>query len=114
MKKIALLIATIFMCLNMVFAQKPQNPSEKVKGELAVLQKADLNLSDMQVYRITAVLMASDQLYKENVKLLEGNKAVLETRLKELKANKISNVRGAMTDQQVTKFDALKLEEKLD
>lgn len=114
MKKIALFIALIFMCLNIVFAQKPQNPSENVKKELAVLQKADLNLSETQVYRITAVLMAQEQLYKENVKLLEGNKAVLETRLKELKANKISNVRGAMTDQQAAKFDALKLEEKLD
>lgn len=114
MKKIVLIFAFLFMCLNMVFAQKQQNPSDKVKNELAVLQKADLNLSDVQVVRITTVLTASEQLYMENMKLLEGNKAVLQTRLKELKANKISNVRGAMTDQQVVKFDALKLEEKLD
>ena len=110
MKKIFLLLFT-FVSLNL-FAQQANNLPENVKKDIETLQKADLNLSDIQISRITQVLLGQDELLKRNIKSAEGNKTTLNQRLTELKINKVKNIKGAMNEQQVEKFNALKLEEK--
>ena len=114
MKKIVLIIILFVAVLSGANAKQALQPSETVKKEIAIFKKADLNLSDIQLYRITTVLMAEDQHLQRNKSAAEGNKAVMETRLKELKANKIKNLKGALTDQQAIKFDALKLADQFE
>lgn len=114
MKHLFFLAFVLFFSINIINAQTPTSnePSEHVKSELAILKKADLNLTDRQVARITAVLMSQETIETRNMKAVEGNKSVAEQRMKDLKANKINNIKGALTDQQVEKFNALKLEDK--
>lgn len=114
MKRI-ILVAMCLISVQLMTAQtaKPSNELAKVvKNELDILKKADLNLTEVQVSRITMVLNSQDQLLLKTQEALNGNKSVLDQRLKELKSNKINNILGAMTDQQVEKFKALKLEDK--
>lgn len=112
MKKITLFVALV--CLTtLVFAQSGQTPSAKVKQQLEVLRKADLNLSEVQLGRIQAVLIGEEANAARMLKALEGNKSLQEKRLQEMKQNQINNVKGAMSPQQADKFDALKLADKL-
>lgn len=85
---------------------------ERVTKEIAVLQKADLNLSDMQLSRITMVLNSLDANYIKIEKTLEGNKSVQKLRLDEIQAQKVNNIKGVLTPSQLEKFNALKLESK--
>lgn len=111
MKKILLLLGFI-TCLFNVQAQQNEL-SANVKKQIDVLKKADLNLSDVQLSRITTVLVGKDISYQKMLKALEGNKSLLQTRIAEYKADVESNIKGAMSPQQAEKFDALKLVEKL-
>lgn len=111
MKKIVLLFGFI-ACLFTVKAQQNDLPIN-VKKQIEVLKKADLNLSDVQLSRITTVLIGKDQSYQKMLKALEGNKSLLQTRTAEYKADLQSNIKGAMSPQQAEKFDALKLGDKL-
>lgn len=111
MKKIALLLAFLG-CLFNAQAQQNELPAN-VKKQIDVLKKADLNLTDVQLSRITTVLVGKDLGYQKMLKALEGNKSLLQTRTAEYKADLQSNIKGAMTPQQAEKFDALKLGDKL-
>jgi hypothetical protein len=111
MKKILFLLGFI-TCLFNVQAQQNEL-SANVKKQIDVLKKADLNLSDVQLSRITTVLVGKDISYQKMLKALEGNKSLLQTRIAEYKADVESNIKGAMSPQQAEKFDALKLVEKL-
>lgn len=84
--------------------------SERVTKEIAVLQKADLNLSDMQLSRITIVLNSLDENYTKTMKTFEGNKSVQSQRLAEIQVQKVNNIKGVLTPSQLEKFNALKLE----
>ena len=107
-----IVLAFVFFFVN---AQTSTNqPSAKVLHELSILKTADLNLSDVQIERITAVLSSQDQIYQKNMKVLEGNKSLLAQRIKELKEIKINNVKGALTEKQVEKFNALKLADQFE
>lgn len=111
MKKITLILGLV-VCL--FHAQAQQNElSANVKKQIEVLKKSDLNLTDVQLSRITMVLTAKDQNYQKMLKTLAGNKSLLQTRTEEYKADIQSNIKGAMTPQQAEKFDALKLGDKL-
>lgn len=114
MKNYIILLFLLIATTQFSKAQTQNAPAvtEQVKKELAILQKADLNLTDRQISRITAVLMSQEQIEARNLKALEGNKSAIEQRLKDIKANKINNLKGALTEQQIEKFNALKLEEK--
>ncbi len=111
MKKI-LLITSIFLCSIQMIAQTSNQVSVQVAKEIEILKKSDLNLSDIQLSRITTVLIGEEQILKRNNHALEGNKSALSQRALELKNSKIRNIKGAMTEQQAEKFDALKLAEK--
>ena len=111
MKKIVLLLSFL-ACLFNVQAQQNELPAN-VKKQIDVLKKADLNLTDVQLSRITTVLVGKDLGYQKMLKALEGNKSLLQTRTAEYKADLQSNIKGAMTPQQAEKFDALKLGDKL-
>jgi|688.fasta_scaffold1697672_1 hypothetical protein len=112
MKKLLTILGFLFLG-NVVFAQATNTPSATVKKQIEVLKNADLNLTDVQLGRITTVLMGEEQNSVKVLKAVEGNKSLLEMRLKEIKDHKISNIKGAMSPQQVEKFDALKLADKL-
>ena len=112
MKQISITLIALLISVSTLFAQTQNQPSKQVLSEIQVLTKADLNLSDIQISRITSVLTAQEQLLARNAEALKGNKSVVDQRMKELKANKISNIKGALTPQQLEKFNALKLEEK--
>jgi hypothetical protein len=112
MKQISITFIALLFSVTALFAQTQNQPSKQVLNEIQILTKADLNLSDIQISRITSVLMAQEQILVRNAHSLEGNKTVVDQRMKELKANKISNIKGALTPQQLEKFNALKLEEK--
>ncbi|GBL35602.1 hypothetical protein EMGBS15_11970 [Filimonas sp.] len=111
MKQITL-IAGFFLCSLGMTAQNSNNISTQVSKEIEILRKADLNLSDIQLSRITQVLAGQEQIQNRNNQALEGNKAVLAQRNAELRKSKIQNIKGAMTEQQREKFDALKLTDK--
>ena len=111
MKKI-LLITSIFLCSIHMIAQTSNQVSVQVAKEIEILKKSDLNLSDIQLSRITTVLIGEEQILKRNNHALEGNKSASSQRALELKNSKIRNIKGAMTEQQAEKFDALKLAEK--
>jgi hypothetical protein len=93
------------------FAQT-QNISAEVKKEIEILKSANLNLSSVQLSRITLVLQGEEEIINRVKKTLDGNKSLLASSLATCKKNKISNIKGGMTDQQAEKFTALKLEEK--
>ncbi len=107
-----LLILGFLACVFTVQAQQNEL-SNNVKKQLEVLKKADLNLSDVQLSRITTVLVGKDASFQKMLKALEGNKSLLQTRTAEYKADIQSNIKGAMSPQQAEKFDALKLGDKL-
>jgi hypothetical protein len=111
MKKIILSLSLI-ACLFTVKAQQNEL-SVTVKKQIEVLKKADLNLSNEQLSRITTVLISKDLGYQKMLKALEGNKSLIQTRTAEYKADIFSNIKGAMSPQQAEKFDALKLSDKL-
>ncbi|HNB82110.1 MAG TPA: hypothetical protein PLP14_08445 [Chitinophagaceae bacterium] len=112
MKQIFLLLAFFLSLNSTLLAQKDQELPAQVQKELNILKKADLNLSEIQLSRIAMVLKSYDDMTQKTLKTLDGNKSVIETRLKEIRQNKINNIKGAFTPQQVEKFDALKLESK--
>lgn len=111
MKKVFIFLAFISLT-SLAFAQN-QAPSEKVKTQIAILKNANLNLSEVQLSRITTVLIGEEQNAARAIKAVEGNKALLEKRMQALKDNQINNIKGAMTPQQVQKFEELKLADKL-
>ena len=111
MKQI-ILMAGFFLCSLGMTAQNSNSISTQVSKEIEILRKADLNLSDIQISRITQVLVGQEQIQNRNNQALEGNKAVLAQRAAELRNSKIQNMKGAMTEQQIEKFDALKLADK--
>ncbi len=111
MKKITLFFALI--CISLAsFAQGNQAPSAKVKQQMDILRKADLNLNEIQLGRIQTVLIGEEVNAARALKALEGNKTLQEKRLQEMKQNQINNVKGAMSPQQAEKFDALHLADK--
>lgn len=111
MKKILSIAA--FICFTLVMnAQHGAVPSENVKKEIAILKNADLDLTDVQLNRISTVLIGEEANKIRVQKALEGNKSQLELRMKDLHANKIGNIKGGMSPQQAEKFDALKLADK--
>ena len=105
-------LAIITLCSFQMTAQQANKPSMQVKNEIEVLKNADLNLSDIQILRITQVLIGEEQILTKNLRVLEGNKSLIAQRTKELKLNKVINIKGALTEQQAEKFDALKLADK--
>lgn len=111
MKKVFIFLA--FITLSNLSIAQVQEPSSKVKAQIAVLKHAELNLSDVQLSRITTVLIGEEQNAERSIKSIEGNKSLLEKRLQALKENQINNIKGAMTPQQVKKFEDLKLADKL-
>ena len=113
MKFIIHLSFIFFLSINLLSAQTTPQPSASVKKDVEVLNASGLNLTDRQVSRITIVLMGQEDIATRNIKALEGNKSVLQTRLSEIKVHKINNIKGALTEQQVEKFNSLKLEDKL-
>ena len=111
MKNLITILFLVFAC-NLANAQKDKM-SENVKKQIELLKKADLNLSDIQLTRITHVLVSDEQIIMKNKKSFESNKPLLESKLAEIKLYRINNIKGAMTPQQAEKFDALKLADKL-
>lgn len=111
MKNLITILFLVFAC-NLANAQKDKI-SENVKKQIELLKKADLNLSDIQLTRITHVLVSDEQIIMKNKKSFESNKPLLESKLAEIKLYRINNIKGAMTPQQAEKFDALKLADKL-
>ena len=105
-------LAIITFCSFQMTAQQGNKPSMQVKNEIEVLKNADLNLSDIQISRITQVLIGEEQILSRNLRVLEGNKSLIAQRTKELKLNKVINIKGSLTEQQAEKFDALKLADK--
>ena len=111
MKPFSFLLIALFFVVNTTQAQVDKKQlSANVVREIALLKKADLNLTEVQLSRITLLLNSFDEMSDKTMKTLEGNKAAQKSRLDEIKKSKINNVRGAMTPQQVEKFDALQLE----
>lgn len=111
MKKIFFTLVVLFTTV-FAYAQLNTTPSEAVKAQVEILKKADLNLTEIQIGRITTVLIGEESNETRIRKALEGNKSLLETRLAELKEHKIQNIKGAITPAQAEKFDALKLADK--
>lgn len=87
--------------------------SNNVKNELEILKKANLNLSDIQISRITHILQSDEEIVIRNKKTYNGNKVMLEEKLAEIKKYRINNILGAMTPLQAEKFVQQKLEDKL-
>jgi len=111
MKTITYLLLFLFAGLAGM-AQNKDQVSDAVLKEVEILKKADLNMSPVQLQRVTSVLVGQEQIKERNLKVLQGNKSVQEQKLKELKENKIMNIKGTLTPQQVEKFNALHLEDK--
>lgn len=113
MKKIFLSL-TFVLISTFIFAQgKNQTPSAHVKQQIEVLKNGGLNLSDVQIGRITYVLMAEEQTMERTQKTFAGNKSLLNERTKEAREHMFNNLKGALTPQQVEQFDAKKLGDKL-
>jgi|688.fasta_scaffold50143_4 hypothetical protein len=110
MKK-SIVILVLLLVTVVSFAQNT-TMSQRVKKQIDLLKKADLNLSDVQLSRITIVLINDDENYQKMIKSFDGNKSLIEARIAELKIYTINNIKGAMTPQQIEKFDAIKLAEK--
>ncbi|MBP6623841.1 MAG: hypothetical protein KA198_01635 [Chitinophagaceae bacterium] len=95
-----------------VFAQDSKTLSPEIKTQIEILKNSTLQLSDIQISRITTVLVGEEMNYQRVLKSLNGNKSQLEIHLKELKEHKIQNIKGAMTPLQKEIFDNLKLDSK--
>lgn len=111
MKKTLSIFAFILIAFS-TSAQVSSVPSAEVKNQVEILKNADLGLTDVQLSRVTSVLMGEENNMIRTKKALEGNKSQLDIRMKEFKANKINNIKGTMSPQQAEKFDALKLADK--
>ena len=111
MKK-SIVILVLLLVTVVSFAQNA-TMSQRVKKQVDLLKKADLNLSDVQLSRITIVLINDDENYQKMIKSFDGNKSLIEARIAELKIYTINNIKGAMTPQQIEKFDAIKLAETI-
>jgi hypothetical protein len=107
------IVILVLILISVVSFSQQNAISKNVKKQIEILKKADLNLTELQLSRIAVVLSNEDAILQKNIKSFEGNKSILETRIAEIKANRINNIKGAMTPQQVEKFDAIKLAEKL-
>jgi hypothetical protein len=111
-KNILTLMLVLFT--SILFAQASnQKISTLVSKQIEVLKASTLNLSDIQISRITQVLLGEEEIRARVSKAFEGNKSILEGKLMECKANLINNVKGGMTSQQAEKFDLLKIGDKL-
>lgn len=113
MKKLSFLTFFVILGMNLAFAQSQPQPSAQVKKEIAILQKADLGLTEQQVMRLTTVLMGEERDLEMSLKALEGNKSQQEIRIKAHHDNKIRNIKGVLTPVQAEKFDTLKLDSKM-
>ena len=113
MKHLIYSIALLFMSIATMAQSSSQPIPEKVKQQLEILKSSDLNLTDVQIGRITTVLTAENQKVERMSKINESNQAKLQEDKKTLKAIMINNLKGAMTPLQVEKFDTAKLAEKL-
>lgn len=111
MKKFISLLCCFAFTVS-VFAQSSNVVSPEIKAQIEILKKSTLQLTDIQISRITTVLVGEEQNYQRVLKSLNGNKSQLEIHLKELKEHKIQNIKGAMTPLQKEIFDNLKLESK--
>ena len=114
MKKIISSLFVVLLLSTSVFAQNTElKPSPKVQKDIEILKKTELGLTEIQVQRITYLLIGEESNFKRVEKAFEGNKSQLELYSKELFENKISNIKGAMSAPQAEKFDQLKLADKL-
>lgn len=108
-------ILSLFLVLSisvLSFAQQKEL-SNRVKKQIEILKNPSLGLNDVQLSRITLVLINEDQILEKNLKAVSGNKSQMELRTKELHNNLINNVKGGMTTLQAETFDKLKLGDKL-
>ena len=106
------IVTIVLILISIVSFSQNKTMSQRVKKQIEILKKADLNLTDIQLSRITIVLTNEDSNYQKIIKAFEGNKSVLEAKTAEIKLYTINNIKGAMTPQQIEKFDAIKLAEK--
>ena len=106
------IVTIVLILISFVSFSQNKTMSQRVKKQIEVLKKADLNLTDIQLSRITIVLINDDENYQKMIKSFDGNKSLIEARIAELKIYTINNIKGAMTPQQIEKFDAIKLAEK--
>lgn len=111
MKKLIILLHCTFFAVT-VFAQDTKTISPEIQTQIEILKKSTLQLTDIQISRITTVLVGEELNYQRVLKTLNGNKAQIDSHLKELKEHKIQNIKGAMTPLQKEIFDSLKLESK--
>lgn len=111
MKRILSLIIVLSISVLSFGQQKELTP--RVKKQVEILKNSSLGLNDIQLGRITLVLINEDQILEKNLKALDGNKSQLEARTKELHSIMINNVKGGMTTLQAETFDKLKLGDKL-
>ncbi|HMN32712.1 MAG TPA: hypothetical protein PKA54_05010 [Chitinophagaceae bacterium] len=112
-KRLISFIAILFISTQSFAQNADLKPSLKVQKEIEVLKKADLGLTEIQLHRITYVLIGEESNYKRIEKAFEGNKTQLEIYSNELFQNKINNIKGTMTPPQAEKFDQMKLVDKL-
>jgi len=108
----------VLLCLlfgsSIHFAQSTSNEVPKeIKQKIEILRNAGLGLTDVQLSRITYVLIGEEKNITKNIQTLEGNKGLQQSRMKELQAQKIMNIKGTMNQTQIEKFDLLKLSEKI-
>ncbi len=113
MKKIVNFLFLFTLSVSTVFGQVNSTPSKEVLNKIEILKNANLQLSDVQIGRITTVLMGEEQNELRIKKAMEGNKSQLDIRLQEHKQHVISNIKGAMTPFQVELFEKQQLESKL-
>ncbi|MEZ5046186.1 MAG: hypothetical protein R2831_04270 [Chitinophagaceae bacterium] len=107
------ILTSLFLLISFFALAQNTTLPKSVQKDIAVLQKADIGLSDIQLQRITLVLTQENDMIDKNKEAAKGNPEVLKERLKLLHENKIRNIKGAMTPLQVQKFDELKLADKL-
>ena len=107
------IIIIILILISFVSFSQNNAITKRVKKQIEIIKKADLNLTELQLSRITMVLSNEDANLQKNIKSFEGNKSALEARIAEINTNSMNNIKGTMTPQQIEKFDAIKLAEKL-
>jgi hypothetical protein len=107
------IIIIILILISFVSFSQNNAITKRVKKQIEIIKKADLNLTELQLSRITMVLSNEDANLQKNINSFEGNKIALEVRIAEMNTNSMNNIKGAMTPQQIEKFDAIKLAEKL-
>jgi hypothetical protein len=112
MKKMLFIFSLILFSSVVTYAQGNAKPSKEVMQKVEILKAANLQLSEVQLGRITTVLMGEESNEMRIRKALEGNKSQLELRLIEHKQHVINNLKGAMTPYQVELFEKQQLENK--